>query len=284
MGTADAWPGTPFAPALPSARYCRSPLLWWWLLCFLPLLGQAGLPEPDAIVYGSITVEGQPLTAADQQFRIEVRRFVTGPAVVVTTVGAEASAGDLYVVRIPIESGLPLDNPNAALVGDDLVVVVTQDDTVVEQAPFTIAARGEPLRIDLGQVLSDSDEDGLPDQWEQAHYATLEYGPDSLGLNGQTLRHNYIVGTDPNDQHSAFRVNINEQNGQFTVSFFRRRAQGSGYEGRVRTYTLQSSPELGGGWENVPGYVGLLGDDQSSVYVPLPEDQAAFYRAWVRLE
>jgi hypothetical protein len=245
-----------------------------------------GPPEPDAIVYGTVAVDGRMLTVDDTAFRIEARRSLSGPGLVTTRVGAEAAAGGFYVLRLPVEAGLPLVDPRASLAGDDLVLVVTSAGTVVSQRSVTIPARGEVQRVDLGEVISgeDQDKDGLPDAWEQAHYGALTYGPGTLAANGGTLWSNYLAGTNPNDPESLFVADVQWVAGQVTIVFSRRSAAGVGYEGRSRFYALQSCEDVDGVWEDVPGYARLPGDGQTTAYVPPAGAAAAFYRAQVWLE
>ena len=58
-------------------------------------------------------------------------------------------------------------------------------------------------------VLDDSDDDGLPDTWEQQHLATLATGPtDDPDADGTPNLAEYRLGLDPASPASAFRVTL----------------------------------------------------------------------------
>lgn len=275
-------------PRLPRP-FCRRGIRWRvWFIGFTfgwsTLLSQAGLPEPDSVVYGSVTVNGQPATALDTHWVIEARHEAAGPVVAATTLGAEPPAGDLYVLRIPMESGPPLISPLAAAVGDTLLLRVVQAGTVLEETTFSISARGQTQRVDLGAPVLDSDTDTLPDAWELATFGTLDYGSESVGLNGQTLLHNYIAGTNPNEPGSALVVSIESSEGILWVSFPARQAEGAGYEGLTRYYTLRSATDLAEGWSDVEGYTRVAPGTTDVVYALLSSGDPGFFHVVVWLE
>jgi hypothetical protein len=73
---------------------------------------------------------------------------------------------------------------------------------------------------------------------------------------------------------------------QFNLSFLARCAVGNGYEGRTRKYTLQKSTNIADqdSWQNVAGYVDIVGAGQSiSASLPL-EPPRTYFRLNARLE
>lgn len=277
-------------PATKPHRLARPQSHWRIAVCLLAvslsILGpvRAGISEPDATVYGTIAINGQPVTAADTHLVVEARRFIASAPIASYRIGSDPAAGDFYVLRLKVESGLPLDDPNASLIGDSLFIVVADAGAIRAQATVTISARADVQRVDLGAAADDSDGDTLPDAWETAQFSNLTYGPNTLALNGQTALQNFIAGTNPNDTNSLFAVQITSVNEQVAVSFPSLRAEGAGYGGRTRLYTLQSCLELETNWQDVAGYTRLTGNNQLISYQPSPTNAPAFYRARVWLE
>ena len=67
-------------------------------------------------------------------------------------------------------------------------------------------------------VITDSDEDGMEDQWELDHFETLARdGTLDLDLDGLTDLEEYLAGTDPDDPASALRVLVVELSGTVPV-------------------------------------------------------------------
>jgi hypothetical protein len=129
----------------------------------------------------------------------------------------------------------------------------------------------------------DADGDGLPDAWELVHFGTLSHDGSYVCANGLTARQNYIAGTDPNTPSSAFKLNLSLTNGQPSVSFIASSAQGTGYSGQSRYYSLESSTSLLGVYVGVAYYSNILGSDQLISY-PIGSDPARFFRARVWLQ
>jgi len=240
---------------------------------------RALIPEPDNVLYGSIALDGQAVGAARTDVVVEARRLINGPAIASYRMGSSSQAGNLYALRISVESLLPLSDPNAALPGDGVFIVVTDASGLRLQTTHTVAASGTVQRIDFGEVVGDGDSDGLPDAWETLHFASTGFGPGSLGLNGQTLLQNYIAGTDPNDTNDLFEVSVAPSGNNTTVSFLARGAEGVGYENLTRSYALESALDLGGGWAGIAGLTNVIGANQTVFYIETGTNSPVFYRA-----
>jgi hypothetical protein len=143
--------------------------------------------------------------------------------------------------------------------------------------------RGRITLQSAGATQGDSDADGLPDAWETLHFGDLTRTAGSPGLNGQTALQNYTVGTNPNDPGSVFKLSLTLSNNQQTVSFLARRAEGTGYEGKTRQFTLQTSSDPDGVWSSVPGFTGVAGSNQTVTFQTPVLAAPAFYRAQVSL-
>jgi hypothetical protein len=245
---------------------------------------RAVLPEPDNVVYGTITLDGQQVTATRTDVVVEARRLISGPVVASYRMGSNPQLGNFYSLRLSLESLLPIVDANASQVGDSLFIVITDVSGVRAQATYTLAGRGQVQRLDFGTAILDSDGDGLPDAWETLHFGGLGQGANAINPNGQTTLQNYIAGTNPNDTNSLFRVSVTSLGANTFVSLEARRAEGTGYEGRSRFYSLERTSALDAGWQGVPGFTNIIGNNQTITYGPPGTNSPAFYRGRVWLQ
>lgn len=256
-------------------------------LCWLALAppARAILPEPDNLVYGAITISGQPITAAHTTFQVQARR-PNGQVVARYRMGANPSYGDFFSVRLPIEAALPLLNPNSSLPGESVVLVLRDPDGDIAQIPFETASRGTAIRADfvIGIPHEDSDGNGLPDAWEIFHFGAIGQDPDALSPNGMTTLQNYVAGTDPADPDSRCALHLDADDDQIVVSFLARRAQGPGYDNRNRFYTLEQTAALDQDWSAVPGCEKVPGNDQFFQHHTTADSAQGHFRARVWLE
>src|SRR5438034_8741054 len=148
---------------------------------------------------------------------------------------------------VSLESAQPLFDPNASLVGDSLFIVVLDGSGIRSQSIYTVGDRGAVQRLDFGAAVLDSDGDGLPDAWERLHLGSTSPTPNSINANGQTTLQNYVAGTNPNDTNSLFRVAVTASGANALFSFQALRAEGTGYEGLSRYYSLEYSTNAGAG-------------------------------------
>ncbi|HMO65681.1 MAG TPA: hypothetical protein PKE47_10765, partial [Verrucomicrobiota bacterium] len=168
--------------------------------------------------------------------------------------------------------------------GETLFIVVTDAGGVRAQTAYTVEDRGVVARLDFSQAVSDADGNGLPDAWEIRHFGAAGQNPAAVNANGQTTLQNFIAGTNQYDPQDALRLTIGLAGANSVVSVLGRRAEGSGYEGRSRTYTFEATTNLGfGAWRAVPEGAGLIGGNQAiSLIVPLTNPPSA-YRVRVSL-
>ncbi|MEI6604594.1 MAG: Ig-like domain-containing protein [Verrucomicrobiota bacterium] len=93
----------------------------------------------------------------------------------------------------------------------------------------------------------------------------------------------YTLGTDPHISNLTLLALAPAAANSITLTFLARAATGTGYEGLTRKYDVQVSADLAS-WQNLSGYSGIIGADQS-VVVTLPVAQSRkFYRLSARLE
>lgn len=255
-------------------------------LCALTCHVHAVLPEPDNVVFGTIALDGRAITAADYDVVIEVRRSLNGPAVASYQMGANARLGDHYSVRVPLESLTPKQDTNAAFTGEVVYIVVSDINGERESRPITVGTRGAFHRLDIGTSIPDSDSDGLLDVWEIAVFGNLGQNgngdPDGDGISNSM---EFIAGTNPNDGSGFFKLTINRTAPTArTVSFFAVTAEGTGYTGYDRIYTLESTTNFAlGNWKGVPNYTNVLGNNTTITYLSNEQDFGTFYRCRLQL-
>ena len=255
------------------------------LLLLVRVALRAGVPEPDNVLYGTITLDNQPVTANRTDVVVEARRLIGGPAIARYPMGSSAQAGNFYSLRVSLESAQPLFDPNASLVGDSLFIVVLDGSGIRSQSIYTVGDRGAVQRLDFGAAVLDSDGDGLPDAWERLHLGSTSPTPNSINANGQTTLQNYVAGTNPNDTNSLFRVAVTASGANALFSFQALRAEGTGYEGLSRYYSLEYSTNAGAGlWLGLNNSTNLLGNNQTITYQPPGTNGPAFYRGRVWLQ
>ncbi|MBN1672209.1 MAG: lamin tail domain-containing protein [Kiritimatiellae bacterium] len=135
----------------------------------------------------------------------------------------------------------------------------------------------------------DADGDALPDAWENAFLSGLSDpsdlsdsgDPDGDGLSNLE---EYIAGTDPQDEAGWFAVDLRTQSGAVTVSFATVPAQGAGYEGLARHYTLERGRLDTDEWHVVPGFEDIVGNGQTVTYTATADGETRAYRARVWLQ
>ncbi len=199
--------------------------------------------------------------------------------------GSDPAFGNFYSLRLLLESVAPVSNTNASEISQSVFIIVTDGSGLRAQTSYTIPDRGAVQRVDFGVAALDSDGDGLPDAWELQRYANLGQSPGSVAPNGLTALQNFIAGTDPNDLDGGFRLRIGLTNNQKQVSFVALKAEGPGYDGMTRFYTLESNPILAAGsWSDVPSYVDITGNNQTVNYVTAGAGAPGFFRGKIFLQ
>ena len=106
--------------------------------------------------------------------------------------------------------------------------------------------------------------------WRQFHFETTENsgsaadGEDPDG-DGRTNAREYVMGTVPSQADAGSPLVAASAEGDFTLSFVARPADGAGYAGMTRRYTVESNtdPAHPALWESLPGYSGIVGENQT---------------------
>lgn len=183
----------------------------WRLAAILLLLaGTAALakvPEPDKLIYGTITLDGQAVTAFDGSNRYDVSRYTvevrSAPDAEPLRSYVMGSSSQFhpyfYGLRVTLEAfGERLESD--ALIGDTLYLVLKDGTNEVLRQTCVVASRG-PTRLDFGGV-ADSDGDGLSDLDEVDTYKTNPGKPDTDGDGLTDGDEVHLYGTDPNKPDS----------------------------------------------------------------------------------
>jgi hypothetical protein len=136
--------------------------------------------------------------------------------------------------------------------------------------------------VDAPAALTDADTDGLPDEWELWWFDGIEGGAGSTDADGDgaTNWQEYVAGTAPTSAPS--RLSLDAVSGTNTVSirFDEVPAEGPGYAGMERRYTLRSAPSLAatGAWAALPGMDGMAATASVTAVTEVTGDGPAFYR------
>lgn len=137
----------------------------------------------------------------------------------------------------------------------------------------------------------DTDNDLLPDSWEQRWFGNLS----TAGLtthadaDGLSDRAEYIAGTDPIQLTPSLALEVRWNGGQAEVSFQARAVDTPGYRNAARHYRLESAASLAPGviWEAVPGFADrtVAAGSETLTCVVAPETGVArFFRMRVWLQ
>ena len=175
---------------------------------------RAEIPEPDNLLYGTIMLDSQIVTAARTNVVIEARRTPDGVPIASYRMGANSQIGNFYLLRLALESVSPVAHTNASEVGNSVHIIVREGAAVRGQTTYIFPERGNVQRTDFGTPSGDSDGDGLPDAWEVANFGSLNQNPNTINANGQTTLNNFTAGSNPNDANTLFQVNISNSGSQ----------------------------------------------------------------------
>lgn len=260
--------------------------LWTLVLGLFAAGATAAVPLPDHLVYGTIAIDGRPVTRHDTGVTIEARRSAFGPVLASYRMGARAANGDFYYsLRVPVAAKADA-SPKQAALGESVVITVRTATGIAHQVTHLVTDSGVALRLDFG-VGVDTNGDGVPEGWELATFGTTgaDLNRDTDG-DGASDRAEYFAGTNAKAAGDAFRLAVQAGGEGVQVSFRALRAAGTGWEGRNRFYALESTSDPANGpWQVVANLSRIPGDDRLVVHSQAFGTNAPpFFRARVWLE
>ena len=255
------------------------------VLLAVPAL-HAAVPLPDHVLYGTIAVDGRPVSRADSDYVVEARRTASGPVLASYRMGSVSRLGEFYYsLRLPVAE-LDAAPPTQAILGQSIVVTVRSSRGVAFQVVHQVTEPGVALRLDFGAAV-DADGDGVPEGWELAYLGSIHrnLNQDTDG-DGAADRAEYFAGTRPTDATDTFRIAIQRDTANLVVQFRALRALGAGFEARTRFYSLEATDDPATGrWTPVENLSRVQGADQLVIHTrPAGDGTPVFFRARVWLE
>jgi len=157
-----------------------NPLILILLVILISFASRADISEPDNLLYGTLVLDNQIITAARTDIVIEARRSQGGVPIASYRMGADPRLGSFYRLRLNLEAAPPVTHTNTSRLGDSVFIVVRDASGIRGQTSFTFPERGNVQRVDFGAPVTDSDGNGLPDAWEIAHFGGIGQNPNPL--------------------------------------------------------------------------------------------------------
>lgn len=155
----------------------------------------ARIPEPDNIIYGTLTYNNQLATSADSELTVRFELF--GNEIASYQMGGEV-IGNNFVLRIPID----VLEPRTALTawpGETGQIYITKIGVNILAGTYVVGERGTVQQMNISGF-NDSDGDGMPDEWEVANGLNPNDGTDAnidSDTDGLTNLEEFQYGTNP---------------------------------------------------------------------------------------
>jgi hypothetical protein len=193
-------------------------LLAWQIASVVCPTASAYPPGPYHTIYGTARDQyGTPLISTTARVILQTPSGIQYTAPVVPGIGLP---GVNYLLRVPLDSGVTenLYQPNVLVPAAAFklkVVIGTVTNLPIEMTStnFALGVWTKSTRIDL-TLGTDSNGDGLPDNWERAFLSTIGATNTLASLNanmiltpdGRTLRQQFLLGTALLDPSHPLRI------------------------------------------------------------------------------
>ncbi len=240
---------------------------------------RAVITAPDNVVYGTITLGGQPLTSANTTVRVEARR-TNGTVVAHYRMGGNPTLTNLYVLRLAFEEfANNIASSEVSVQGAVLNIVVLDASGIRGQQTIALSERGQVHRLDL----ADNSVMAPFLLWAQS-YGIIGDDSDADG-DGFSNRSEYLAGTNPTNANDFLRLTIQKSETDVLVQVSARIAVGIGYENKQRRYTLQRSDNVAGPWQPIAGYADVPAAGEALINYQQPATSTPrFFRTEVGLQ
>jgi len=226
------------------------------VLLLLVGIARAGLPQPSFILYGQARdEEGWPYQS-DAQIILKVN----GSVCATHDIKGSIRPGVNFVLRVPLDSGSGTPYSSAAArPGDSISIVVFAggtERTIMAPSPLpNLGTAGGILNIDV-TAGTDSDHDGLPDEWEQwlvdydwydAVKSIADVNPqDDFDKDGVSNRDEFLAGSFAELDYDYFHIESEELAAEDRVCLAFLSIPG-------KVYTVSSATNLvAAGWSPCP--------------------------------
>lgn len=198
---------------------CLTHRLSWMLLLLtlvLPHGLRAEITEPHNLVWGSITLGTNAVTASQTNIVVQARRSLTSPPIATYRMGQNSAARNFYSLAIPLESVTPARDESATRSGEQLLLMVLNGNSVRYLTLFTVGSRGKIVRLDMGDI--DSDNNGLVDNWERQYFGAAGQDPNGdPDRDGVSNRNEMLSGTNPTVPDSKHPADTNPTNNVISI-------------------------------------------------------------------